>query len=261
MLREGLPRGLPVERRDQFHLGPDRCQVCGAANLRHRKVLRGLREHHAVDLHPLPGHGPRCRRGPFRRQDGRVEALRIHLFGPGPGAQSDEDDRAGARLGRMGAALQLPPHGELDVEFGSDRGAVGSRRNVRQLPAVAHLHAGEVLPGAGSPEWRQDDQRATLWIACEPLAVILLGDRKVVRGVKQTRRVQDLALRLLLLPCRGSGPAQVRAYWMEHPLRLHARGLGRVPPAAHGVHQQVRSDPVQGPELLGGEHQLWRPGD
>ena len=42
------------------------------------------------------------------------------------------------------------PHGPKHVPMGLDS----------RFPAVAHVHAGEELPGAGAAERREDDQRA-----------------------------------------------------------------------------------------------------
>mmetsp|Transcript_72374 Transcript_72374/g.156520 ORF Transcript_72374/g.156520 Transcript_72374/m.156520 type:complete len:209 (+) Transcript_72374:1453-2079(+) len=56
LLLPRLPHGLPVGRRHHLRLRADWPEVCGAADLRHREVLRRLRQHDAARLHPLAWH-------------------------------------------------------------------------------------------------------------------------------------------------------------------------------------------------------------
>ena len=64
-----------------------------------------------------------------------------------------------------------------------------------RFPAVAHVHAGEELPGAGAAERREDDQRAAQW------APGALGKtRSSLAGDGDAREVQTAMEK----PCHGN---------------------------------------------------------
>mmetsp|Transcript_234 Transcript_234/g.718 ORF Transcript_234/g.718 Transcript_234/m.718 type:complete len:202 (+) Transcript_234:613-1218(+) len=185
-------------------------------------MLQGLGPPRSPDLHsrerkrpdgghPAPGRGP-----------GHAGQDQSHQPGPRAGPQGDRWRQGGRQQREVGAAAELPPGSELHGDAGGHRGEVRGtgRRDEPRLPALAHGLSVPRLPDLHPADGRQDDHRAAEGAQAGAAAGLPGLRRGVVRELPEAPRVQEDALRPLLLPRSDSGEAWLRARWLERRLRV-----------------------------------------
>mmetsp|Transcript_10265 Transcript_10265/g.33997 ORF Transcript_10265/g.33997 Transcript_10265/m.33997 type:complete len:443 (-) Transcript_10265:970-2298(-) len=215
---------------------------------------------HAPRLCPLCRGGPDVDHHPVRHGRRLPQADARYLPRPGSGAYCGAAHQGRVCVWRLDRAAKLPPRKVVDAEAREDcRVLLGQRLDPPKLPPLAHIDAGKVLSGAGAAGVGQDDLRAAKGAARQPQGHVGHRDRQAVGRLQQAARVAQAALRGRLLPRRCAGAAQVRAAWLEHPLRVQRYRPRDVDGDVANVPRRAGGDSVGRATLRDWPDQLRRP--
>lgn len=79
---------------------------------------------------------------------------------------------------------------------------------------------------------RQDDHGAANWPPIKHARYLGHVGQQNDQRLQETKGVQGIAIRLLVLPCPCLGQKEVWTDWLEHPICIHVRGVRHLPKAA-----------------------------